>query len=102
MIEPAGYGAAVSFGPNTWNFRDVVEAMLRREAAAVVRNGRELTAFVCRALDDPEYAPKLGGRAKQLVLDQLGATGKTVDLLELLCPRDNLIDRASPAKRDAA
>ncbi|NMC18870.1 MAG: 3-deoxy-D-manno-octulosonic acid transferase, partial [Thermogutta sp.] len=23
MIEPAGYGAAVCFGPNTWNFRDV-------------------------------------------------------------------------------
>ncbi|HEY2251082.1 MAG TPA: glycosyltransferase N-terminal domain-containing protein, partial [Planctomycetaceae bacterium] len=24
MIEPAGYGAAVLFGPNTWNFKDVV------------------------------------------------------------------------------
>ncbi len=29
MIEPAAYGAAVSFGPNTWNFRDIVAAMSR-------------------------------------------------------------------------
>ncbi len=28
MIEPAAYGAAVSFGPNTRNFRDIVAAML--------------------------------------------------------------------------
>ena len=30
MIEPAAYGAAVCFGPNTWNFRDVVAQMLRQ------------------------------------------------------------------------
>ena len=29
MIEPAAYGAAVSFGPNTRNFRDIVAALLR-------------------------------------------------------------------------
>ena len=28
MIEPAAYGVAVSFGPNTQNFRDVVAALL--------------------------------------------------------------------------
>lgn len=30
MIEPAAYGVATSFGPNTRNFRDVVQLMLRR------------------------------------------------------------------------
>ena len=30
MIEPAAYGAAVCFGPNTWNFRDIVAALLGR------------------------------------------------------------------------
>ena len=29
MIEPAAYGAAVSFGPNTWNFRDVVGLLVQ-------------------------------------------------------------------------
>ena len=33
MIEPAAYGVATSFGPNTQNFRDVVEMLLGRDAA---------------------------------------------------------------------
>ncbi len=28
MIEPAAYGAAVCFGPNTWNFRHIVALLL--------------------------------------------------------------------------
>ncbi|HEV3341952.1 MAG TPA: glycosyltransferase N-terminal domain-containing protein, partial [Pirellulales bacterium] len=36
MIEPAAYGAAVCFGPNTRNFRDIVEQMLCERAAVVV------------------------------------------------------------------
>ena len=82
MIEPAAYGAAVCFGPNTQNFRDIVAAMLAHEAAAVVHDGGELTAFVRRCLADPAYADALGQRAADLVAGQLGATGRTLDLLE--------------------
>ncbi len=39
MIEPAGFGAAVLFGPNTWNFKDVVDLLLSQEAAVVVTLG---------------------------------------------------------------
>lgn len=81
MIEPAAYGAAVCFGPNTHNFRAVVEAMLCREAAVVVRNTDELTGFVERCLEDPAYGELLGGRAQDLVVENLGATLKTIELL---------------------
>jgi 3-deoxy-D-manno-octulosonic-acid transferase len=81
MIEPAGYGAAVSFGPNTRNFRDIVAGMLAAEAAVVVRDADELTAFVRRCMEDPEYAAALGRRARQLVLRQLGATDRTFEML---------------------
>jgi 3-deoxy-D-manno-octulosonic-acid transferase len=96
MIEPAAYGAAVAFGPNTWNFRDVVAAMLAHDAAVVVTNIGELTAFVRRCLEDPEYAVALGSRAQALVLSQLGATGRTFARLDPLVqtalqePRDGL------------
>ena len=73
MIEPAAYGAAVSFGPNTWNFRDIVSAMLAQEAAVVVHSPDEFTRFVRRCLEEPEYAAELGRRAQSLVLSQLGA-----------------------------
>ena len=64
MIEPAAYGAAVSFGPNTRNFRDIVAAMLRAEAAVVVHDRAELSAFLRRCLEEPGYAAALGGRAR--------------------------------------
>jgi len=81
MIEPAAYGAAVCFGPNTRNFRDVVALLLRNNAASVVGDGGELTAFVQRCLTDPDWAGDLGSRARQLVAEQRGATARTVELL---------------------
>jgi len=85
MIEPAAYGAAVCFGPNTRNFRDIVAMLLEANAAEVVRDGSELTEFVRRCLDEPGYAAALGTAAQSVVLSQLGATEKTLTLLDLLC-----------------
>jgi len=84
MIEPAAYGAAVSFGPFTRNFREVVEALLTGEGAVVVQDGAELTAFVRRCLDNPQFGEALGARARQVVASQLGATARTVDLLDAI------------------
>ncbi len=81
MIEPAAYGAAVSFGPNTWNFRDVVSAMLQHEAAVVVNDAEEFARFVRRCLEQPDFAALLGRQAQAFVQSQLGATQRTLDLL---------------------
>jgi 3-deoxy-D-manno-octulosonic-acid transferase len=89
MIEPAAYGAAVSFGPMTRNFRDVVEALLAAEGAIVVRDGAEMTAFVRRCLEDPKFAAELGARAQRVVASQLGATARTADLLDALVARES-------------
>ena len=97
MIEPSAYGAAVSFGPNTWNFRDVVAQLLAQQAAIVVKDGKQLTAFVRQCLDDPAYAAKLGGRARELVLQQQGAADRTIGLLNGL-----LNPIATSAARSAA
>ncbi|MGC4007287.1 MAG: glycosyltransferase N-terminal domain-containing protein [Pirellulales bacterium] len=50
MIEPAAYGVATCFGPNTRNFRDVVALLLAADATVVVADGPALTAFVRRCL----------------------------------------------------
>ncbi len=84
MIEPAAYGAAVSFGPNTWNFRDIVASMLAHNAAKVVADAAELERFVGDCLENPAQAETLGRRARELVLAQQGATEKTFRLLDAL------------------
>jgi hypothetical protein len=46
MIEPAGYGATLLFGPNTWNFKDVVDLLLGDPAKALAKLGwRHRTSF---------------------------------------------------------
>lgn len=97
MIEPAAYGAAVSFGPNTWNFRDIVTALLSADAAVVVQNPTELAAFVRRCLVDESYALELGQRAQRLVAANLGATARTVDALLPLLPESSKADTRAAA-----
>ena len=86
MIEPAAYGAAVSFGPNTRNFRDIVTMLLARDAAVVVDDGPALEAFIRRCLDEPDWATAMGRRARELVVEQQGATHRTVELLGRVRP----------------
>jgi 3-deoxy-D-manno-octulosonic-acid transferase len=86
MIEPAAYGAATCFGPNTKNFRDVVAMLLEHDAAVRVSSSQELTAFVQRCLQDTSYAAALGRNAVELVKKQQGATARTWVLIEPLLP----------------
>lgn len=86
MIEPAAYGVPVCFGPRTRNFRDVVEQLLEREAAEVVRGPRDLREFLDRLQRDPAAAQARGQRARQVVLENVGASQRTVEELVALLP----------------
>ena len=70
-----------------------------RDARPRRRRGRRTTArpstdFVRRCLEDPDYADRLGDRARALVASQLGATERTVSLLVALAGRGRR-DRAA-------
>jgi 3-deoxy-D-manno-octulosonic-acid transferase len=84
MIEPAAYGAAVSFGPNTWNFKDIVELILHHKAARVIHSDEQFSEFVRWCIESPEAAAAMGQTAAELVANQQGATRRTVDILSYL------------------
>ncbi len=86
MIEPAAYGAALAFGPNTRNFRDVVELLLQAQAATVVADTDALEAWVRNGLRDPDAARQAGERAARVVVQQKGATAATLGHLRRLLP----------------
>jgi 3-deoxy-D-manno-octulosonic-acid transferase len=105
MIEPAAYGAAVLFGPNTQNFQDVVDELLERGGARVVGDGAALTQRLQELLDDPSTANALGEAARGLVLARQGATESTLDILQELLPSETLDSttrHGDPAAADAA
>ena len=84
MIEPAAYGAAVLFGPHTWNFRDTVARLLEANAAIQVADSTELERSLVRLLSEPAERQRLGEAAQRLVLSQQGATERTLDCLDQL------------------
>lgn len=86
MIEPAAFAAAVCFGPNTQNFRDVVALLDQADAATVVANADHLEQFVRRCLREPAWAAEQGARAAAVVRSQAGATQATLERLATLLP----------------
>jgi 3-deoxy-D-manno-octulosonic-acid transferase len=86
MLEPAAYGAAVLFGPNTRNFKDIVEQLLSRNAARVVQNGDELTITVGQLLRDQQERCRMGKAAREFVQSQQGATAKTLAVIAEITP----------------
>ncbi len=86
MLEPAGYGAAVLFGPNTRNFKDIVGQLLACDAARVVQNGDELTTAVGQLLRDVEERHRMGHAAREFVQTQQGATAKTLAVMAEVTP----------------
>lgn len=84
MIEPAAYGAAVLFGPHTWNFKDTVVRLLENRAAVQVADADELEAEVTRLLRAPLVRCELGNAARRFIVSQHGAIEKTLRALDEL------------------
>ena len=81
MIEPAAWGAAVTFGPNTWNFRDVVQIFRHSETCLPVDSPSELLPLFQRWLNQPQERRRIGAAAAAVVRRQQGAVAATSSLL---------------------
>jgi 3-deoxy-D-manno-octulosonic-acid transferase len=82
MIEPAAYGAAVVFGPHVWNFRRDAEGLVQAGGAVQVKDAAELDAVVRRLLVDGAERQRMGEAARRLVVQQQGATERTLDCMD--------------------
>lgn len=81
MIEPAAWGAAVLFGPHTWNFRDVVQMFLEAAACLQLSTPEQLLPTLQQLLQQPGERQRLGALARQTVQRQQGAVSLTIQLL---------------------
>ena len=96
MLEPAAYGAAVVFGPNTWNFKDIVERLLQAGGARQLLSQDEVVSEVSSLLTDPVRRTQMGTAAREFVVSQQGAIAETVSLLtEVIRARDTRSQRAA-------
>lgn len=82
MIEPAGYGVPVVFGPHVWNFGDAARMLVDAGGAIMVKSADELEGALAGLLIDPHARHQMGAIAQRLVREQQGATGRTLDVID--------------------
>ena len=82
MIEPAAFGAAVTFGPHVWNFKETARRLCEVGGAHQVRDARELEQTTLRLLADAQERKEVGAAGRAFVLVQQGATQLTLDRLD--------------------
>jgi 3-deoxy-D-manno-octulosonic-acid transferase len=89
VMEPAGLGKMPIVGPHTAKTAEAVELLLARRAAVQVADAEELTRALAEWLAQPEQLREAGERARQVVLENQGATGRNLELLAALVAERN-------------
>jgi 3-deoxy-D-manno-octulosonic-acid transferase len=82
MIEPAGYGVPVVFGPHVWNFRDAARRLVEVGGAVQVADAAGLEREVSRLIDDSQLRQRVGTASRELVRHQQGATARTLEVID--------------------
>jgi len=83
-LEAAVYAKPIIFGPHMSDFQAVVEELFRSQAAVGVADHRQLTKELAELLADKDQRRAMGQRARQMLLDNKGATDFTVNLIATL------------------
>jgi 3-deoxy-D-manno-octulosonic-acid transferase len=84
-VEPAAAGVPVCFGPSMSNFREIAQVFLAAQAAQEVSGAAGVIDFATRMFEDDTLKTAWGGRARDAVRQNRGASRRTAQrVLELL------------------
>lgn len=81
VMEPAAMGKPVLFGPAIHKALEAIR-LLERGGGKVVKNDLELISWLSRLLDHPALLQRMGEAARNLILENRGATDKILKYLE--------------------
>ena len=81
MMEPAGMGNPVIFGPHTYNFEEEVDLLLKNSAAKEIETEEELFGTVEFFIRNPDAAKEMGLKAQKVVNEKRGATERNIEIL---------------------
>ena len=83
ILEPAQYGVALTTGPHTFNFREIVR-IFEDGGGMMLVTAENLSQELLNLAADQEKRRQLGQRAKKLFVRHAGATRKTREALQPL------------------
>lgn len=73
MLEPASLAKPILFGPNVFNFAEISNDLLQKNASIQVKDEFELLLQIKHLLENPKAAQDLGTQAQQYFKSQQGA-----------------------------
>ncbi len=85
VLEPASYGVPVLFGHQHANSRDAA-LLIDAGGACEARDAEGIVVALCEWFGDPVARRVAGRSAQQVIMDNSGATARTVALIESIIP----------------
>lgn len=82
LLEPAGWGKPVFFGPYTDHCAEVANLLLAAGGGARVRDGEDLGDELARCLRDKPALHRMGEAARAVVAENRGATERTLAYID--------------------
>jgi 3-deoxy-D-manno-octulosonic-acid transferase len=84
ILEPAGAGKPVIFGPHMFNFRDITGMFLKNNAAAMVKTKEDLVSIAGELLKNNSKALQLVNNAKKVITENQGATAMNIEAIRVV------------------
>ena len=87
LLEASALGKPVVFGPHMFNFTEIAQLTLERDAGRQVQDGAQLLQALVDYLGNPERRDRAGEAGRKLVEENRGALERTMRLLDPVLPR---------------
>jgi 3-deoxy-D-manno-octulosonic-acid transferase len=84
MLEAAALGKCTMFGTHAFNFKQTVDALLEGNGAILVSDTYELQKAMEKCMEDESYRNEIAANGRQVIIDNQGATTKTIDKISKL------------------
>lgn len=84
ILEPAVLSKPILFGPIMYNFRDIAELFLKKEAAILVANQEELTQKAGYLLRNVLKGQAMAENAREIIIENKGASQRNLEYLKSL------------------
>ena len=81
LLEAAGLGLPVAFGPHMFNFADISQLLLGHDAARQVKDGDELAQVMADWLGDASLRSRIGEQGRRVVEQNRGALDRLLKLV---------------------
>jgi len=81
ILQPLAHGKPVLHGTHMQNFRDVAALAIRANASRAIETSEELARAINELLESEDTRLKMGRAAKQLILDNVGASRRYAEAI---------------------